>query len=1511
MSDIKSTIVVAVDGTGVETGVNTIKRSLAGLGQAAAATGGQVGDALGGAQAEAGAKRTEAAVVATTRTINAFVSQASRTLEKLSADGNAAVELQLAAIRKGIPENVYAPYVANIQKARDAQALLAESAKNTGDTIARTVTPRLNEMGLTAGQISNSLRQVPAQFTDIVVSLASGQQPLTVMLQQGGQLKDMFGGVGNAIRAIGGYALGLLNPFTIAAAGVGALAYAAYSASEDAKALSNALTLTGNKAGTTASNLNAIAASLSGAGVGASTATAALVEFVNAGVKADDRLQNFVKNAVELERVGGPAAAETAKAFAALSKDPLASLDKLTLATYKQIEALLEQGDKIGAVKVAQDALNQSNEDLAKGLRATNDPLDNTIAKYKQWGAEAWNVARGLASTIAGAFSPLTGDQERAKIQYERDWRFTNGYDTTEHDARLDYFKRLDAAQKQSISNDQTDIRLRNLKAEFDKNDDSTKRLRERNKLIADNTELLKAGEITQKQYNTTLKAFDAKGAKTQPKEQVSEHQRALASYVAALQRQLDKEQELTEVQKAQNFLKGLGKDGQIKQTQELVLGIAAQIDAEKALDAINKSAAKTLQERAKGVAAFEKERAASLRSAGNEVSTLEARAQAAEDEVTAYGLGKEALADLTIARLEDQKTVLQGFDGSAETIDLIEREISARKRLAQAGDTLAAKKEADKAAQKAADEWKRAAEQIENSITDALMRGFESGKGFAENLRDTVVNMFKTMVLRPVVEMGVRGSLSVLGLGGASGAASAAETAGNSLSTLSSLSGITNWLTDFGSAGASAIIKGGQIAYNAGFETIGRSMMSLSEAGNFSAVANGLNAVGNGLGYLNAAMAASKGQWGRAAGSAIGTWFGGPIGGAIGNAVGGWVDESFSGGHEYTTGTGIAGKFSGNQFAGRNYQDWRNDGSSGFFGIGASGSSSGTNYSALDSRQAKFMGAAYGAIITQTADFASALGASASTITGYQKDIKLALGSDAEANKKAIADLFKGLADEVAATVLDGQYIREGEGAADTLARLATNLAAVNGALGTLGGALLAVGQSGGDMASSLVDLFGGLSQYQSAIGAYYQAFYSLDEQRTQALANLIVSLNDAGIALPASRDAYRALVDAQDLATESGRKTYATLIGLSGAFASVTAATDAAMKSFVADGAKLQVDLLTAQGDSVGAQAAQRAIAIAGLGDAAVAQYDYNQSLRDQISAANAAAAAAQNFVSALGSIAATRQSLEAQLLGAQGDTVGALALTRKNELASLTQGLGADDAAKITAAQQYNYALEDQITALQNAKTAAEASARAQEEASRASDQLRQAWQSVTDSIFGEVKRIRDLMGGNSAQSYAQAQARFSITAAQASAGDQEAAKLLPSLSQALLTLAEAQATSLLQLRAIQGQTAGTLERIGGNYTAQYGLTVPKLATGTNYVPQDMLALIHQGEAVVPARYNPATGGGDNAQLVAEIQALRVAVAALQKAADTTADATSTTSKTLLNVTLGGVAMQTEAV
>jgi len=43
------------------------------------------------------------------------------------------------------------------------------------------------------------------------------------------------------------------------------------------------------------------------------------------------------------------------------------------------------------------------------------------------------------------------------------------------------------------------------------------------------------------------------------------------------------------------------------------------------------------------------------------------------------------------------------------------------------------------------------------------------------------------------------------------------------------------------------------------------------------------------------------------------------------------------------------------------------------------------------------------------------------------------------------------------------------------------------------------------------------------------------------------------------------------------------------------------------------------------------------------------------------------------------------------------------------------------------------------------------------------------------------------------------------------------------------------------------------------------IPKLNIGTNYVPNDMIAMLHKGEAVVPKAYNPSAGG--QAQIVFE--------------------------------------------
>ena len=63
------------------------------------------------------------------------------------------------------------------------------------------------------------------------------------------------------------------------------------------------------------------------------------------------------------------------------------------------------------------------------------------------------------------------------------------------------------------------------------------------------------------------------------------------------------------------------------------------------------------------------------------------------------------------------------------------------------------------------------------------------------------------------------------------------------------------------------------------------------------------------------------------------------------------------------------------------------------------------------------------------------------------------------------------------------------------------------------------------------------------------------------------------------------------------------------------------------------------------------------------------------------------------------------------------------------------------------------------------------------------------------------------------------------------------------------------------------------------------IPGFARGTNWVPQDMLAQIHQGEAIIPAPFNPAKYGRDsgNDALVTEIKALREEVKSLRETSE----------------------------
>lgn len=284
-------------------------------------------------------------------------------------------------------------------------------------TSARAATASLGSMQMSAAQTANALRMVPAQFTDIVVSLQSGQAPLTVLLQQGGQLKDMFGGVVPAAKALGGYLLGLINPVTLLAGGIAALGVAYYQGSKEQDAFNQALIMTGNRAGATAGQLAQMARALSGQGYSQSAAAAAIAELAATGKIGAENMERFAATAMELEQRVGIPVKNTVKDLAELGKAPVEASIKLnqeygylTTATLAVIKALQDEGRAADAASVAQQAYTNAMSDRTKVITENLGYIERAWEKVKKAASDGWNAVLGIGRQA-------TDEQEIGRIQ--------------------------------------------------------------------------------------------------------------------------------------------------------------------------------------------------------------------------------------------------------------------------------------------------------------------------------------------------------------------------------------------------------------------------------------------------------------------------------------------------------------------------------------------------------------------------------------------------------------------------------------------------------------------------------------------------------------------------------------------------------------------------------------------------------------------------------------------------------------------------------------------------------------------------------------------------------------------------------------------------------------------------------------------------------------------------------------------------------------------------------------
>lgn len=455
-----------------------------------------------------------------------------------------------------------------------------------------------------------------------------------------------------------------------------------------------------------------------------------------------------------------------------------------------------------------------------------------------------------------------------------------------------------------------------------------------------------------------------------------------------------------------------------------------------------------------------------------------------------------------TATDLEFSAATFEGNEGLAEQARLLRE----RADLLADGTVL-------KEAKAAADEWKKTTDSIEQGLTDALMRGFESGKGFGENLEDTLINMFKTLVLRPIIQPFAQGAASMLTSSlGMSAATSAAGSAAGSL--MLGGASLTAQGAAFGqgfSTAVSGMFTGGAEVASLGSATSGAFNVGASVAGAMPYVAAALVAA-NALGLMRSNKT---------------------VGGGITGTLGGELQE----------------------------YDLNRRGGSLF---------SGPSYSAINMRvtaTTEGINSAFEAIRDKSLAAAIALGSyntglETFTYTLSEKlhpdlsEIGLMLdGLTDEQKQEKIRGVLLAAEEAMAAIIVGASGLQlAGETAIEALNRLMV-IQTASEALNQFGGAFSAFATASVAARQGIIELAGGLDALIQKTQGFVANFYSKEEQAGITARGIVTALDQAGftasqIAALETRADFRALLESIDVSTDIGQQQFVALLDLQAAY-------------------------------------------------------------------------------------------------------------------------------------------------------------------------------------------------------------------------------------------------------------------------------------------------------------------------------------------------------------------------
>lgn len=1004
---------------------------------------------------------------------------------------------------------------------------------------------------LTAGQMA----ALSNQIQDFGIQVQSGGSITTAFAQQFSQLSAQFGGMKGALAALGS----LITPTTVGlgalAAVVGGIGAAFMAGAKESSELRGALALTGNMAGLTAGQFSTMAKSIADSSkTGIGDAKEALQALIATGRLSSESLGSTATAVAALSKATGQGADEIAKKFAGMIDDVAGGaleLNKqynfLTADQYKYIKSLQDAGESQKALTAAMEAFtpraNAHAESIGTIERAW-DEAKKAVAGY-------WDAAKGIGrDSTTDRIAAL-----KSRIETARAGIGGLAFNGPNLQAELAALEKAAGYEAQSAY-------WAGVHAE--KNKAGIQWLQEGDKYLS-----------RQAQFEKEIAAAKAQAAKADigPAElgkrldAIREKYKDLNKEADKAQGELEKQIEAGIELAARLFEQsgGLAPDFAEKWESLAAAFGGSAANAEVLLKA---QAALLAQQPAMKAAAEEQANAmkASLKAAQDEFDSLQSaqkkmeeaanhslataldRVKSMQDEKSAADLAAgssislaEAVERVSLARLREKLATEQSIGGSQDVINAMKAEIAAREQLIGmigSRDLTAAWKQANEDAAAAS---RAAWDSVAAGFSSAMMDGIKGIKRY-------LVDQFKNLVIRVPIQS------AISGLGGVGGSAGGLGGLSNALS-------IGNLFSNGGAfAGAGAALFGNSAAYGAalGTTSIGagsQAAMLAAQTDIFGSAGLAATAQAAGSSLVSSLAAAapyvaavvalaamvSKKETPHVGGYSLAGSDGSLTNitaqqGGIANATSQAATDALAAtlAKSLNSTAETFGKTAG--FSVRSvFESDSNDPSWGLFHLLQGGVKQSGSFDALGTLNKD-----------PSAGFAEYAGMAAESVRTAIESMDLPKWASSVLDALGATPDVQKLADAVS-----------------TVNSMQTAIIGLQDSFRPLGGMFATIAGLSSDAVFSLGQLSGGLDALSNNLGTYFTNFYSEAEQSSMRMSALGDTLKAVGLSVPASRDAFRALVEAQDLNTESGQRAYAALIGVSGAFADLVPAVEAVSQS------------------------------------------------------------------------------------------------------------------------------------------------------------------------------------------------------------------------------------------------------------------------------------------------------------------------------------------------------------